>query len=98
MMIETERLIIRLFREEDAGALYRIKADPQVMKYAPDFLDVGAKQADMPGYILAFRKIEEDGDTDSWRCYPLKAGKPAKSWVLLPFAGRRCSMNMTWDG
>ena len=31
MMIETERLIVRLFREEDADALYRIETDSQVM-------------------------------------------------------------------
>ena len=30
MKIETERLIVRPFREEDADALYRIKTDPQV--------------------------------------------------------------------
>ena len=72
MMIETERLIVRLFREEDADALYRIKTDPQVMKYCPDFLDVEAKQADMLDYIHTFRKIEEDGDTDTWRCYAIE--------------------------
>ena len=44
MMIETERLIVRLFREEDADALYRIKTDPQVMEYCLDFLNVEAKQ------------------------------------------------------
>ena len=38
MMIETARLIVRTFREEDAEALYRIKTDPQVMKYCPDLL------------------------------------------------------------
>ena len=31
MMIETTRLIVRPFREQDAGALYRIKTDPQVV-------------------------------------------------------------------
>ena len=33
MMIETERLIVRLFRAEDADALYRIKTVPQVVKW-----------------------------------------------------------------
>ena len=46
-MIETERLIIRPFREEDADALYRIKTDPQVIKFCPDFPDIDAKRADM---------------------------------------------------
>ena len=53
MLIETERLIIRPFWEEDADALYRIKTDPQVMEFCPDFLDVGAECADMPRYIRA---------------------------------------------
>ena len=45
MMIETARLIVRTFREEETEALYRIKTDPQVMEFCPDFLDVDAKQA-----------------------------------------------------
>ncbi len=50
-MIETNRLIIRTFRDDDADALYRIKIDSQVMKFCPDFLDVDAKREDMYGYI-----------------------------------------------
>ncbi len=72
MRIETERLIVRLFREEDADALYRIKTDPQVTEFCPDFLDVDAKQADMPGYIHDFQRIEDTGDTDTWRCYAIE--------------------------
>ena len=41
MLIETKRLIVRPFREEDAEVLYRIKTDPQVTEFCPDFLDVG---------------------------------------------------------
>ena len=58
MKIETPRLIIRPFREKDADALYRIKTDPRVMEYCPDFLDVDAKREDMPDYIRTFRKLE----------------------------------------
>ena len=47
MKIETPRLIIRPFQEKDADALYRIKTDPRVMEYCPDFLDVDAKREDM---------------------------------------------------
>ena len=46
-MIETKRLIVRLFRDDDADALYRIKTDPQVMEFCSDFLDVDAKREDM---------------------------------------------------
>lgn len=42
MMIETARVIVRPFREEETDALYRIKTDPQVMEFCPDFLDVDA--------------------------------------------------------
>ena len=66
LMIETTRLIIRPFRKEDADALYRIKTDPQVMEFCPDFLDVDAKREDMDSYIHAFQRIEENGDTDTW--------------------------------
>ncbi len=71
MLIETERLIIRLFRDEDADALYRIKTDPQVMEYCPDFLDVDAKRADMLSFIRTFQMIEDTGDTEAWRCYAI---------------------------
>ena len=71
-MIETERLIVRPFRSEDADALYRIKTDPQVMEFCPDFLDVDAKRADMHSYIRAFQSIEDIGDTETWRCYAIE--------------------------
>ena len=71
--LETERLIVRPFREGDAEALYRIKTDPQVREYCPDFLDVGAQPADMPKYIRQFRRIDEAGDIDSWRCYAIES-------------------------
>ena len=71
-MIETERLIVRPFRVEDAGALYSIKTDPQVMEFCPDFLDVDAKRADMDSYIHGFQKMEATGDTDTWRCYAIE--------------------------
>ena len=46
MMNETARLIVRPFREKDAGALYRIRTDPQVMEYCPDFLSFAGKIGD----------------------------------------------------
>ena len=73
MIIETKRLIIRPFREEDADALYRIKTDPQVIKFCPDFLDVDAKREDMLGYIHDFQRIEDACDNDSWRCYAIES-------------------------
>ena len=71
-MIETERLIIRPFREEDADVLYRIKSDPQVTEFCPDFLDVDAIRSDMRSYIHDFQEILDTGDTDTWRCYAIE--------------------------
>ena len=71
-MIETKRLIVRPFREEDADALCRIKTDPQVTIFCPDFLDVDAKREDMHSYIHDFQRIEDTGDTDTWRCYAIE--------------------------
>ncbi len=86
MRVETERLIVRSFREEDAEALYRIKTDPQVREYCPDFLDVDARRGDMPKYIRAFRRIEEDGDVDAWRCYALENKETGEVMGCLTFS------------
>ncbi len=85
MRIETERLTVRSIREEDADALYRIKTDPHVMEFCPDFLDVGAKREDMHSYIRAFQKIEETGDTDTWRCYAIESRETGKVVGVLTF-------------
>ena len=72
MRIETARLIVRPFREEDADALYRIKTDPRVTEFCPDFLDVDVQRDDMESYIREFQRIEENCDTDTWRCYAIE--------------------------
>jgi len=90
MLIETERLIIRPFREEDAEALYRIKTDPLVMKYCPDFLDIDVGYQDMQSYISTFRKIVDTGDTVSWRCYAIENRKTGEVMGAITF----CRQNM----
>ncbi|MBP3292453.1 MAG: GNAT family N-acetyltransferase, partial [Clostridia bacterium] len=72
MYIETDRLIVRTFRETDTDALYRIKTDPQVMYYCPDLLDVEVQPTDIVNYIREFRNMEENGDRDTWRCYAIE--------------------------
>ncbi len=72
MYIETDRLIVRRFKESDAGALYKIKTDSQVMKYIPDFLRLEAALEDIPGFIREFDRIENSGDIDTWRCYAIE--------------------------
>ena len=90
MRIETERLIVRSFREEDADALYRIKTDPQVMEFCPDFLEVDGSPEDMPGWIRRFRRYEEEGDMDAWRCYAFENRETGEVVGCLSF----CRQNM----
>ena len=90
MKIETPRLIIRPFQEKNADALYRIKTDPRVMEYCPDFLDVDAKREDMPDYIRTFRKLEEDGDFDTWRCHAIENKVTGEVMGAITF----CKQNM----
>lgn len=97
-MIETNRLIIRTFRAEDADALYNIKTDPQVIEFCPDFLDVDAEREDMYGYIHEFQKIEDAGDIDTWRCYAIESKETGVVMGCLLSASNRCFMNMSWDG
>lgn len=86
MLIETKRLIVRPFREEDAEVIYRIKTDPHVTEFCPDFLDVGAKRADMCSYIHDFQRIEDSGDTDSWRCYAIESRETGAVMGALTFS------------
>ena len=90
MKIETERLIIRSLREEDADVLYRIKTDPHVTEFCPDFLDVDAKREYMHSYIRTFQELEDTGDTDTWRCYAIECKKTSEVMGVLTF----CKQNM----
>lgn len=72
MYIETDRLIVRDFRKEDADVLYRIKTDKQVTEYCPDLLAVHLQPSDTINYIREFNRIEEEGDICTWRCYAIE--------------------------
>lgn len=85
MYIETARLIIRDFRENDADALYRIKTDPQVLKFAPDFLEVELQPDDVAEYIRIFNRIDTDGDLNTWRCYAIEHKQTHKVMGCLCF-------------
>ena len=85
MRIETERLIVRSFREDDAQALYDLKTDPQVLEFCPDFLDVGVRREDMPKYIREFKRIEDAGDLDAWRCYAIESRETGDVMGCLTF-------------
>lgn len=72
MYIDTKRLIIRDFNENDVNALYRIKTDDQVLKFAPDFLEVKLDPADTINHINHFNQLENDANIDAWRCYAIE--------------------------
>lgn len=72
MHIETDRLIVRCFTPDDADALYRLKTDPQMLEYIPDFLRRDAQPDEMAKYIRDFQRIEEAGNTEEWRCYAIE--------------------------
>lgn len=72
MYIETKRLIIRDFNENDVDALYRIKIDDQVLKFAPDFLEVELDPADTINHINHFNQLESEENIDTWRCYAIE--------------------------
>ena len=86
MTLETPRLLVRTFREEDAEALCRIKTDPAVLEYCPDLLDVDAPPEDMPKYIREFRRIEEEDDRVSWRCYAIESRETGDVMGCLTFS------------
>ena len=88
-MIETKRLYVRLFREEDAEALYKIKTDPQVMEYCPDLLDVNVEREDIPRYIHEFQALEDSGDIDEWRCYAIENKETGEVMGALTFSKQK---------
>jgi hypothetical protein len=72
MYIESKRLIIRDFNENDVNALYRIKTDDQVLKFAPDFLKVELDLSNTINHINHFQQLENDGDIEAWCCYAIE--------------------------
>ena len=72
MCIETNRLIVRTFREEDADALYRIAYDPNVLEYCPDLLKRNVSKAEVLEFIRDFIRIDEENDIVTWRCYAIE--------------------------
>jgi len=72
MFIETNRLIVRTFREEDADALYRIAYDPNVLEYCPDLLKRNVSKAEVLEFIRDFIRIDEENDIVTWRCYAIE--------------------------
>jgi len=73
VFLETERLRIRSFTQQDADALYEICYDPQVLEYCPDLLEVDVTMEQVKDFIHRFVEIEAAGDTDTWRMYAIES-------------------------
>jgi len=67
-IIETERLILRTWRQEDADVYYQINQDPDVIKFLSlaltleqvhEFIFVANKQQDDRGYTLWAVELKE---------------------------------------
>ena len=80
MKIETERLILRPFQEDDLELIYRLYSDETVMKYMPfDLMDLPAAQAHLTHIIQGLQAdpllnyelavIKKDGQEKTGRCH-----------------------------
>lgn len=58
-ILETDRLILRQFKEEDAHAFFELNSDPEVIRYTGDeaFENLQAARA----FILAYEPYKRDG-------------------------------------
>jgi ribosomal-protein-alanine N-acetyltransferase len=63
MYIETDRLIIRDLRQEDAAALYAVKYDSKVNEYIPDYIKANATMDDIQETIAYCISVK---DTDNF--------------------------------
>lgn len=60
MLIQTKRLVVREFTEQDAAALYEIKYDEQVLNYNPTFIKRDAAIADIKEAITFWQSVKQD--------------------------------------
>jgi [ribosomal protein S5]-alanine N-acetyltransferase len=58
MWIETQRLVLREFQQEDFRALAPILADPQVMKFSPTgVISIAQTQERIEGFIACYKEF-----------------------------------------
>jgi [ribosomal protein S5]-alanine N-acetyltransferase len=58
MELETQRLVLREFQQQDAQVLAPILADPQVMKFSPTgVLSLSQTQEKIEGFIDSYREL-----------------------------------------
>ncbi len=72
MKIETERIRIRNFVENDTDTLHYIKYDTDVLKYNPDFLKRNVTKEDVSDCISAYAVADQSGTFDEKRAYAVE--------------------------
>jgi [ribosomal protein S5]-alanine N-acetyltransferase len=74
IILETERLILREYTEEDAPAFFLLNTDPEVMRYVPD---EPMKSVDQARQILITLPLTDYGDRGfgRWACILKSSGE-----------------------
>lgn len=72
MYIKTERLVVRELEVGDAGALLKLKNDPCVKKYIPDFIGNGAGETEAARVIERCAVLRDKGDFTEDRYFAIE--------------------------
>ena len=92
MFIETGRLVVRTFREEDVLALYQNAYDPDVLEYCPDLLKRDVTEAEVLEFIQDFIRMDDENDIDTWRAYAIENRETGKVMGCVTF-GKNSMLN-----
>ena len=71
MNIETDRLIIRDLMENDEQALYKIKYDPKIHLFIPDYIKADATIEDIKKTISYCISVKDTGNFENEIFYPI---------------------------
>lgn len=63
----TDRLLLRPFSPTDAGDIYRLNADPEVMRYLPKD-EVFAEVAAARSFLIRYREGSAERPYERWAC------------------------------
>src|SRR5438132_11893380 len=85
-VIETDRLLLRTFTEDDAALIYSLNLDPEVTRYTHDpMIDIEQAKKVLIGVILPQYALYNHG---RWAVY-LKPGLELLGWSGLKYSAER---------
>lgn len=98
MNLETERLVIRNFTQDDADDLYRIKYDEMVVEYVPTLIKRNANIEDIKEAITYFNSVEGTGDFEKQVLYAIvrKADTTIVGAIVVSLKGYLCEHSIGW--